>query len=138
MKYAKDLARHVSDVDVTSLIDMMFLLLIFFMVTTSFQEDAQMLGVTLPHAANPRVVTLDEKVLKITIGKDNRIFVGDKEVAPGELKQDLTRALKERASKQVLISGDGETRYQNIISVIDMLTMLQVEGVSFAVLYQSL
>ncbi|NQT92801.1 MAG: biopolymer transporter ExbD [Lentisphaerae bacterium] len=130
--------RESSDIDITSLLDVIFLLLIFFMVASSFHEETRALDVTLPRAENPEVITLDENVLSVTVSKDDRIFLNEREVDPQNLKEELTKEILATGFKNLLIKGDGETKYRNIAAVIDAATTLEVEGVSFAVLYSSM
>ncbi len=127
-----------TEIDITSLLDVMFLLVVFFMVASSFHEETRAIDLALPRAENPRVIVLDDSVLSVTVSRDGRVFVGDDEVAPGQLKHDLGRALTQRDVKNVVIRGDAEARYQSMVSIVDALSTLEVEGVSFAVLYTSL
>ncbi len=130
--------REATEIDITPLLDVMFLLVVFFMVVSSFHEETRAIDVELPRAENPRVIALDDSVLSITVSRDDRIFVGDDEVVPGHLKQDLNRALTQSGIKNVVIRGDVGAKYQNIISIVDALSTLDVEGLAFAVLYTSL
>ncbi len=130
--------RQSTEIDITSLIDVMFLLVVFFMVASSFHEETRAVDVALPRAESSSVLSLDDTVLSITISRDDRVFVGEDEVLPGRLSQELNRVLTETGVKKVLIRGDSEAKYQSVISIIDKLSTLDVEGVSFAVLYTSL
>ncbi|MDP6358055.1 MAG: biopolymer transporter ExbD [Planctomycetota bacterium] len=130
--------RKKTDVDITPLMDVIFLLLVFFMVATSFHEESRALDVTLPRAENPKVISLDERVLSITISKDDHFFLNEDEIEPAKLREELDRKILETGFKHVLIKADAETKYRNIAAVIDVLTVLDVEGVSFAVIYTSL
>ena len=115
--------------------DVIFLLLVFFMVATTFHEETRAIDVTLPRAENPKIITLNEKVLSITISRDDRFFLNDEETEPADLKKALNDLVLDTGFKHVLIKGDREAKYQNIAAVIDALSALEVEGISFAVLY---
>lgn len=130
--------RRPTDVDLTPLMDVIFLLLVFFMVATSFHEESRALDVSLPRAENPKVISLDERVLSITISKDDNIFLNEDEIDPTKLKEELNRRILDTGFKHVLIKADAEAKYRNIAAVIDVLTVLEVDGISFAVLYTSL
>lgn len=133
----KNRRKH-TEIDITPLMDVIFLLLVFFMVATSFHEESRALEVSLPHAENPKVISLDELVLSITISKDDHIFLNEDEIEPAKLKEELNRRILETGFKHVLIKADAEAKYRNIVAVIDVLTILQVDGISFAVLYTTL
>lgn len=130
--------RRPTDVDLTPLMDVIFLLLVFFMVATSFHEESRALDVSLPRAENPKVISLDERVLSITISKDDNIFLNEDEIDPAKLKEELNRRILDTGFKHVLIKADAEAKYRNIVAIIDVLTVLEVDGISFAVLYTSL
>ena len=130
--------RRPTDVDLTPLMDVIFLLLVFFMVATSFHEESRALDVSLPRAENPKVISLDERVLSITISKDDNIFLNEDEIDPAKLKEELNRRILDTGFKHVLIKADAEAKYRNIVAIIDVLTILEVDGISFAVLYTSL
>ena len=130
--------RRPTDVDLTPLMDVIFLLLVFFMVATSFHEESRALDVSLPRAENPKVISLDERVLSLTISKDDNIFLNEDEIDPAKLKEELNRRILDTGFKHVLIKADAEAKYRNIVAIIDVLTVLEVDGISFAVLYTSL
>ena len=127
--------RRRTDVDITPLMDVIFLLLIFFMVATTFHEETRALDVTLPRAENPRIVTLDENVLSVTISQDKRIFLGEREIEPRQLKDELKAELLDTGYRHVLLKGDQAAPYASVAGVIDALTALEVEGIAFAVTY---
>ncbi len=133
--YKKKTVRRRTDVDITPLMDVIFLLLVFFMVATTFHEETRAIDVTLPRAENPKIITMNEKVLSITISSDDRFFLNEREIEPRELRKELNAEVLATGFKHVLIKGDREAKYQNIAAVIDALTALEVEGMSFAVLY---
>ena len=130
--------RKKTQIDITSLIDVMFLLVIFFMVATSFHEETRVLEVTLPRAEKPKVVTVNEDVLNVTVTGDNRIFFGDDEIEPEKVREELRKRLRDSEIKQVIIHGDIKAEYRYIISVVDASNIAEAEGISFAVLYTSL
>ena len=135
MKKRSARRRKRTDVDITPLMDVIFLLLIFFMVATTFHEETRALDVALPRAENPRILTLDERVLSITVSEDKRIFLNEREIEPRSLKAELEQQLLETGYRQVLLKGDQAAPYASIAGVIDALAVLEVDGISFAVTY---
>ena len=134
----KKRTRKRTDIDITSLLDVIFLLLIFFMVASSFHEESRALDVTLPRAENPKIITLDEQTLSITITKEDQLFLNEQEIEAPKLKAELhDRALK-TGFKRVLIKADGEAKYRYLAAVMDALAVLEVEGISFAVMYTAM
>ena len=130
--------RGATEIDITPLLDVMFLLVVFFMVATSFHEETRALEVTLPRAENPKIIAVNEDVLNITVTKDNRIFLNDDEIAPEKLKEELNERVKDTGFKNVIIRGDSEASYRSIVGIIDAANAVETEGISFAVLYTSM
>lgn len=130
--------RESTEIDLTSLIDVIFLLLIFFMVATSFHEETRVLDIDLPRALNPKVITIDENVLSIMVTKDNRIFLNNDEIEPSNLTDELNTRAKKTGFRNVIIKGDAETSYRNIVAVIDAANAVETKGISFAVLYTTM
>ena len=109
--------------DLTPLIDVVFLLLIFFIVSTTFNKygniDIDLPTSTLTSEEN------DDKHLEIIIDKDNRYFItfGNKknvEITFDEIDYYLNGA------KSVSITGDKDLKYQNII---DIITKVKKHGI---------
>ena len=116
--------------DLTPLIDVVFLLLIFFIVSTTFNKygniDIDLPTSTLASEEN------NEKNLEIIIDKDNRYFItfGDKknvEVTFDEIDGYLSGA------KSVSVTGDKDLKYQNIIDIITKVKKHGIEnlGINF-------
>lgn len=116
--------------DLTPLIDVVFLLLIFFIVSTTFNKYGN-INIDLPTSALASEEN-EEKNLEIIIDKDNRYFItfGDKknvEVTFDEIDSYLSGA------KSVSVTGDKELKYQNIIDIITKVKKHGIEnlGINF-------
>lgn len=127
-----------TDIDITPLMDVIFLLLIFFMVATSFREQTRALDVNLPRAENPSIITLDENVLTITIDENKLIYL-DKELIENEnLKKELDKRIRETGYRRAIIKADASTPYHIVVAVVDALNAVETEGISFAVRYRTM
>ncbi len=104
-------------IDLTPLIDVVFQLLIFFVLTSTFQTNPSF-RVKLPKAKN-KDITQDPKAVVITIGKEGRIEVDGKAVDDRELQMRLCAAAQEDASTGVNIRADEATQHQFVIRVMD-------------------
>lgn len=103
--------------NLTPLIDIIFLLLVFFMLTAHFVED-QVMDIQLPkaeHARTPEVLDRFEVVLK----SDGAIAVHGQTVKLDELEQMISTALIALESKTVHIRGDKATNLGLTVSVMD-------------------
>ena len=113
--------REPPRVDLTPLIDIVFLLLIFFLITTTFvKEKRPTLPLTEPEAQSAQAPTADEHVT-VHIVDGGRIFLEDKEVS-GDAE--LTRAFEalkaSNADASVVIRADGDSRHRLVVRVMDL------------------
>lgn len=120
------------DLNLTPLIDVVFLLLIFFMVTTTFDRETQ-LKIELPQASGERKKATE--TLEISVDMKNRFFINQKEVVNSGLetiKKALKQAAGERKNPPLLISADGQATHQSVITVLDAAAQLGFVNITFA------
>jgi len=121
------------DINLTPLIDVVFLLLIFFMVSTTFEHQSR-IQIELPEASADQAVP-DEETLEIIIDAQGRYFIGDQQVINSELKTLKTaigKALGDRASIPVTIRADASTPHQAVITALDATSQLGLTRISLA------
>ncbi|MEQ9408324.1 MAG: biopolymer transporter ExbD [Fuerstiella sp.] len=118
--------------NLTPMIDIVFLLIIFFMVGTRFSEIEQQYDVELPTATaiEPMTSRPDSIVLNVTRGGE--VTIGGEVVTLAELQQRLEAARKAWAEQSVLIRGDGAGMYQAIVDVMDTCHKAQIHRFSLA------
>ena len=101
----------------TPLIDIVFLLLVFFMLTAHFVKD-QVLDITLPEADS--ATTLDnEDALEIVLDKKGHILIKQKYIAVSDLDEVLQQMLSGRKNKQVILRGDEIAQLGLTVKVMD-------------------
>ncbi len=134
----------VQGADLTPMIDVVFLLLVFFMVATNFVEETQQYQIELPKAEEAEIAKLDQ-TLSIIVQKFNQaaapeqhaIFrVQQEQVARADLYRTIKQVCEERDLLTVVIKADKNARYQDIISVISCLHAQNINDFSLAVLSQ--
>lgn len=121
------------EVDITPLIDVVFLLLIFFMVSTTFDREAQIL-VELPEAAGEEAQHAPEE-LDITIDANGIFFVNQREVINTELetlKRAIGKALGKKKDIPVIINADGRTPHQAVMTAMDAASQLGLMRMTFS------
>ncbi len=122
------------DVNLTPLIDVVFLLLIFFMISTTFERESR-IEIELPEASSEEPVEQDPQLLDITVDADGRFYVNQQEVINTELetlKRAIAKAVGERRDLPVIISADGRTPHQAVITVMDAASQLGLNKMTFA------
>ena len=109
--------REEPDVNLTPLIDVVFLLLIFFMVSTTFERETE-ISIELPEASGQPIQT-EKQVVEISIDAKGRYFVNRQEVINTQVDT-LKRAIKEAAGDQekprIILSADRNTPHQAVIT----------------------
>lgn len=121
------------DVNITPLIDIVFLLLIFFMVSTTFDRESE-IDVTLPEATIDAPQELND-VIDITISPDGVFFINGKRVVNKQvvtLKQALLKVANGREDPPIIISADAKAMHQSVVTVMDAARQLGFVHLSFA------
>lgn len=134
MNFRKNISDEV-DVNLTPLIDVVFLLLIFFMVTTTFDKDAK-ININLPTTQNATAAPL-KLPMEIIIDAQGKYFVDGREVLnnkPETLFRAMSQALNERGEKTppLIISADAGTNYQTVVTAMDIAGRLGLTNFSMA------
>ena len=111
-------------VDMTSLNDLTFLLLVTFIVTLPALE--QGVTIQLPQAKADQLPLKDRKANTVTVDALNRVFLNNKEVTSDELESSLTAMVAEDPDVPVLVRGDERQEYGNIMRVVKILHKCRV------------
>ncbi len=121
--------RAATELNIAPLIDMVFILLIFFLVTTSFVKETG-IDVSRPTAATATV----QKNTTILIGIDaeDRVFIDRREVDVRAVRANVERALAESPDGAVVVVADSESNTGTAIRVMDGCRMAGAENVSLA------
>jgi biopolymer transport protein ExbD len=132
MKFA---ARKPADLgmNLTSMIDVMLVMLLFFMVTTTFERQRG-LKVKLPEA-DPAEQAVQEQRIELIISRDGRFFIGPNEVVNAEigtLKAALERAANGSASPGITIRADARTEHANVVRAMDAAGQLGFANLTIA------
>jgi biopolymer transport protein ExbD len=125
--------RDAPEVNLTPLIDVVFLLLIFFMVSTTFSRDSE-LGIELPEATLPPEER-DPEHVEVAIDAQGRFYIDGRQLLNTQLvtvKQALSEATAERTAPVVVVSADGQTPHQSVVTVMDAARQLGLLRLTFA------
>lgn len=108
------------DVNLTPMIDVVFLLLLFFMVSTSFIRESS-LKVNLPQATGEPMLEQDKPV-DIVIQADGQFLINDEAlpvVTVDILRNVLKAAVGDQEDPHIIISADANAEYQHIVTAMD-------------------
>jgi len=122
-----------SRLNLTSLIDVVFLLLIFFMVSTTFEKQAK-LKIELPEASQQSGQP-ESQNLTITINAKGTFYINNNElvnVKSAALKQSLIKVAGENRDLKVIVRADANAAHKHIVMALDVLGQLGFSAISIA------
>jgi biopolymer transport protein ExbD len=125
--------RQKVTLDLTPLIDVVFLLLIFFMVSTTFDKQTQ-LKVALPEASEQAAENQEKDQIDITIDAQGHFYINDEELVTHDvdtLMRAMTKVAVDRTDMVVLVSSDKQAPFQAAIMVMDAVGQLGLSRLSF-------
>lgn len=123
----KQKSQNVDTVDVSPLIDMVFILLIFFMVTTTFVKDMK-LELNRPSAASASLAST--KVTRVYIDNSSEIYIDNQPVKLWAVQSKLRDVLRTSTEKSVLVITDTDIPVNVLIDVVDECRMSGAKDVA--------
>lgn len=111
---------YMPELMISPMIDMMFLMLLFFIVSTMFMSDVRTLPIQLPTAAHADYLQQD-KAFAVTVKKDGSLFLEDKPVERNLLLADAAKASKDSSTFAVIVRAEADTDYKTVIKLLDEL-----------------
>ena len=121
------------DLNITPLIDVVFLLLIFFMVSTTFDRSSE-INITLPQASEEYTQAKPESV-KVAIDPRGRVFVNDRQLANSQLytiREAIRDASRDLKKPTIIINADANATHQMVVRVMDAARQLNLLKITFA------
>ena len=125
--------KEPTDINLTPLIDVVFLLLIFFMVSTTFDRDSE-LSIELPAAA-AEVQKRQPDAIEVAIDVQGRFYVNGRPLLNTQsktLRQALRNAAGASESPPIIISADANTPHQAVVQIMDAARQLGFVHLTFA------
>ena len=121
--------RSTLELNMAPLIDMVFILLIFFLVTTSFVKET---GVDVDRPTASTAVSKAKASILIAIDRNDRIFMERREIDARAVRANVERALAEKPDSAVVVVADKASTAGAAIVVMDGCRMAGVKNVSLA------
>ncbi len=130
MKFKRSVQIDEEGIPITNLVDVLFLLIVFFMLSTVLSYDRG-LGVKLPETQTAGRIS--NKGVSILVNRDGRVFV-DGWVVAIERLGDAVKDRQKLMGNNVILKSDRETRFQAIAQVMDKLLEVGIGDISLPVL----
>ena len=132
MKFARRTASRAPGLALTSMLDVIFLLLCFFVTVSVFSQWENEISIQLPSAATAQEPDRLPGEIVINLAKDGKVMVNGRVLALEELKTRLARISKFYPGQPVIIRADRETAYEKLVGVIDVCRSADVWNFSLA------
>ncbi len=130
------LKTHVDEqptLNLTSMIDVVFLLIIFFMVGTKFTELERKIGLQVPQVNDRGALTSAPEKKVVNVYRDGQITLDRQPVSLEELTAQLTASRRQYADLGVLVRGDGEGPFQRVAEVLNACKQAGVAELAISV-----
>ena len=128
-KCSHSIHHSLSELNITPLLDLAFVLLVIFIITTT--PVVNDLELTLPKAARKEKEP-PRKANYVSVSADGNVFLNRKQVTSDELMEQLIQLRTDDPDLSVIVRGDGKTRYRKIAVVLDALQQANVVKVDLA------
>ncbi len=134
MNFRKELQSSSPGFQMAPMIDIVFLLLIFFMVATVYAQWESKIGITVPTADTSVQVNRTPGEIIINLDKEGGIFINSIQITPDKLYELLLQIAETFKGHPIIIRADKETDYEAVINVIDICRKVDIWNVAFATL----
>jgi len=118
-----------SDVNLTPMLDVVFIMLIFFIVTASFVKEAG-IEINRPNAATAE--RKEQGNILVAITENGQIWIDRRQIDPRALRANIERMHAENPNGAVIIQADEDSRNKLLVQVMDAARLAGVESVSIA------
>jgi biopolymer transport protein ExbD len=126
--------RHIDDeaeINITPMLDIVFIMLIFFIVTTSFVKEKG-LEVSRPSNAPPKEVQQDKGPIVVKIDSSSLISVKGRVLEPMAVQANLEREKAEKPTSPLIIAAHPEADTEALVTILDAARAVGIESVSVA------
>jgi biopolymer transport protein ExbD len=122
------------EMNLAPLIDVVFLLLIFFMVASTLNMNEVQATIQLPGTNTIKGKSIKETVLYIT--KEGQVFLEEKKIEWEQLPDSLHECMLENETREITVYADKEVDFQHIVNMLDLANKLKIKEIQFSLLHQ--
>jgi len=123
-------------VNLTPMIDVVFLLIIFFMVVTKFHELEREIDVKLPKTSDAQPLTEPPREIIVNVKRDGTFTIRGKAKSLDDIREILRRAKESYPGQTVLVRGDAKTYYGHVAKVLGVCKGVGIDNSNLAVLQE--
>lgn len=131
MNFRRQYTLGESAFQLAPMVDILFILLIFFIVTYAFQQIERDMRIGLPATEDAGQIDLTVRDIIINITQEGKIIVNGREFSLTKLEELLGRAVQTLQTQSVLIRADKKTFHGDVVRVMDVCAGLNINKISF-------
>jgi biopolymer transport protein ExbD len=129
MQRRRDRRKSESEVNLTPMLDVVFIMLIFFIVTASFVKES---GIEISRPGASTAVRKEKGNILIAISANDQIWMNRRQVDPRALRANIERAHAENPQGAVIIQADKDAKTGLLVQVMDAARSAGVKSISLA------
>ena len=129
MRRRRDRSKSESEVNLTPMLDVVFIMLIFFIVTASFVKES---GIEISRPGASTAVRKEKGNILIAISANDQIWMNRRQVDPRALRANIERMHAENPQGSVIIQADKDAKTGLLVQVMDAARSVGVKSVSLA------
>ncbi len=118
-----------AEINITPMLDIVFIMLIFFIVTTSFTKET---GAVIRKPLASQAVSLRNGTILIGIKSNDDIFMNKRQIELREVRSMVERAKAENPEGSVVIVADKDSRIGTITQIMDQVKMAGIQGIAIS------
>jgi biopolymer transport protein ExbD len=130
-KFSASHHHTLSELNITPLLDLAFVLLVIFIITTA--PTTNDIDINLPSAgAQPPANQAKQDINNVTVGNDGKVYFNAEPITLKALEAKLIEFRKNNPDLSVVVRGDETVNYQRVVAVLDILTRVNVNKIGLA------
>ena len=132
-KYQSVKSNSESEVNILPLIDVLFAILLFFMLSSIVLTEKNQIAVKRPTISKAEQVGKAKKTITITLKNNRKLYLEEDELLTAELSQRLKRLSQDNSIDQVLIDADTACVYGEVMKILDIVKAAGLNSIGLAV-----
>ena len=132
-RYQSAKSNSESEVNILPLIDVLFAILLFFMLSSIVLTEKNQIAVKRPTISQAEQVGKAKKTITITLKNNRKLYLEEDELLTAELSQRLKRLSQDNSIDQVLIDADKACVYGEVMEILDIVKAAGLNSIGLAV-----
>lgn len=134
MNFRKNLEQEGAGFQLAPMVDIMFILIIFFLVTAAFSELESEIDITLPSAQKAQPLDRGPRDIVVNVRADGVIVVNRQPFPPDRLRHTLKDLAADNPDQGVIIRADAKSLHEHVVLVMDICREAGISNIAFPVI----